>query len=61
MEKIIRITDAAERLGVSRSTLYKIVEQGHLPPPIKLIPGGRASGFFESQLSDYISKRKDNK
>ena len=48
-ERILRVRDLCERLGVSRTTLWRRVESGALPAPFKIGgPGTRAVGWFES-------------
>lgn len=56
MHKIIRIRDAAKTLGISRATLYRLVKCKALPEPVKITPNGRASGFFDFQIEQYISE-----
>lgn len=41
----------AERLGIGRSTLWKLVKLGKIPPPIK-IPGTRCSRWPESVIEE---------
>lgn len=36
---MLRISDAAQYLGLGRSTLYDMIAHGQLPPPIKLRSG----------------------
>ena len=43
---------AAERLDVSRSSLYSLVKKGELPPPAKL-PGLRRVAWRESVIEAY--------
>ena len=52
---ILRPSDAAKLLGVSRSSLYRFIKDGLLPKPIKV--GKRASGWKFSTLNDYIQAR----
>jgi predicted DNA-binding transcriptional regulator AlpA len=45
------------RLGLSRSSFYQAVKDGHLPKPVTIIPGGRASGFPEHEIDAIIEAR----
>lgn len=49
MNRIIRINEVKSKTGnKASSTLYGRVEDGTLPPPIKI--GPRASGWIESEI-----------
>ena len=52
--KILRRKQLEARLGLSRSTIYAKVAAGELPPPIRL-GNGRAVGWIESEISDYLA------
>lgn len=56
MSKILRIPQVCSRLGVSRSTIYLWIDKGILPPPFKINPYGRAVGYLESQIDEYVAK-----
>ncbi|WP_203563810.1 helix-turn-helix domain-containing protein [Deefgea sp. CFH1-16] len=58
MSRIIRFAEAAKIFGVSHSTLYRLRKADNFPPLIKVTPNGRASGFFEDQLEEYLLKIK---
>jgi prophage regulatory protein len=46
--RIIRKPEALSILAISKSTLHDRINEGLLPPPIKL--GGRAVGWFEYEI-----------
>jgi excisionase family DNA binding protein len=50
-EYLLTIDEAAERLRVHRSYIYKLINAGALPAPIKL---GRAVRFKASEFDDAI-------
>jgi excisionase family DNA binding protein len=50
-EHLLTIDDAARRLRVHRSYIYKLINAGALPAPIKL---GRAARFKASELNEAI-------
>lgn len=57
-EKILRASEVRAVLGgISNSTLYQWVKDGKLPPPMKIVPGGRASGWLESTIDKIIQQR----
>ena len=50
-EHLLTIDDAADRLRVHRSYIYRLINTGALPAPIKL---GRAARFKASELDEAI-------
>ncbi|RUR34096.1 AlpA family transcriptional regulator [Vreelandella andesensis] len=59
--KLIRIKDVMERTGLARSTIYKYINLGQFPQPIKL--GTRAVAWVESEIDTWINdsiKRRDD-
>ncbi|WP_413699255.1 helix-turn-helix transcriptional regulator [Psychromonas sp. KJ10-10] len=46
--QIIRAKEVHQILSIGRSSLYKRIEDGLLPPSVNL--GGRAVGFVESEI-----------
>lgn len=54
-ERILRCADVRSHVGLSRSQIYNLVSQGMFPKPIKL--GERASGWIESEVSEWIEQR----
>lgn len=53
---LIRRKDVETRTGLSRSTIYARIAAGTFPSPIDL-GGGRAVGWLESDIDDWIRKR----
>lgn len=51
MEKIYSIKESAAALGVSRRTIYHLIDAGSLPRPMQLSPG--RVGFLQSTLQAY--------
>lgn len=52
---VLRLSSVKKRTGLSRSTLYLRVAAGSFPKPINL--GGRAVGWIESEVADWIAAR----
>ena len=42
------------KVGFQPSTIYELIAKGKFPPPFKLIPGGRAAGWFESTIDEWL-------
>ncbi len=54
-QKILRVADAVQKTGLSRSTIYRLLEAEDFPEPIRL--SKRAIGWTEEQLNGWISSR----
>ena len=53
--RILRLRKLLARYDVSRSTIYKWMDEGTFPAPIKL--GPRAVGWLESELDSFDRER----
>jgi prophage regulatory protein len=58
-DRIIRVSELTNYVGLKRSTIYSLIGQGQFPAPIKIIPGGRASGWLLSDVEAWIDARKE--
>lgn len=54
---ILRISDVIERTKLGKSTIMRAVKEGRFPQPFKLFEGGRASGFYEEEVNEWIKSR----
>ena len=63
-QRIIRMQDLPAKVGFQRSTIYELIAKEKFPEPFKLIPGGRATGWLETTVDDWVENReqlsKDN-
>lgn len=57
--KIVRLRQATEKTGLSRSTIYDLISKGKFPKQIKLSP--RTMGFLESELDQWVADRAANR
>ncbi len=53
--RVVRLPDVLARVGLSRSTLWRLIKAGQFPKPIKL--GGRAVGWIEEEIDEWIASR----
>lgn len=53
--RILRLPEVERRTGLKRDTIYRRAKLGEFPKPIRI--GARASGWVESEVTDYIQKR----
>lgn len=51
---ILRRPDVEAVTGLSRSTIYKWMNEGSFPKPVKL--GPRAVGWREADINDWLNK-----
>jgi prophage regulatory protein len=54
-EKILRMPDTAAKVGLSKPSIYRLIQQNKFPRPIEL--GERARGWLESELDAWIAER----
>jgi len=57
MDRIIKQDELSDRMGVTRQTLYNWEKNGQMPKRFKLAKDGRAVGWLESEIEDWISER----
>ncbi|MBA3640499.1 MAG: AlpA family phage regulatory protein [Acidobacteria bacterium] len=50
--RILRLTAVLDRIGVSKSTLDRLISRGQFPPPIRLAP--RCIGWDEAQVDAWL-------
>jgi prophage regulatory protein len=55
MYKVEKITEVIKRVGIKRSSLYALINEGKFPAPIKL--GARSSGWISSEVDEFIESR----
>lgn len=46
-------------MGISPSTVHDLVARGNFIKPFTLIPGGRAVGWLEAEVDQWIFERKE--
>ena len=56
--RVLRMCGACGKVGLGRSSIYELIARGQFPPPFRLTPGGRAVGWFESDLDDWLRQRR---
>jgi prophage regulatory protein len=55
--RVLRMKDLPPKVGFQPSTLYELIANGKFPPSFKLVPGGRASGWLESTIDQWLQER----
>jgi prophage regulatory protein len=56
--RVIRHNQVCQKLGISSAKLFDMVAKGQFLKPFTLIPGGRAVGFLEHDVDQWILERK---
>lgn len=53
--RLLRLRHVMERTSLKRSTIYELVAQGRMPPPIAI--SDRAKGWIESEVEAFVRDR----
>ncbi len=59
MSKILKLPDVMERCALSRSSIYAYIQHNKFPKPVSL--GERAVGWLESEISNWIAERAEQR
>ena len=51
-DKIIRLPEVLEKVGLKKSAVYKLIKEGDFPKQVKL--GKHASGWIEADVQGWI-------
>ena len=57
--QVIRHTQVCKKIQVSSAKLFDMCAKGQFPKPFQLIPGGRAVGWLEEDINQWILERKE--
>ena len=52
--RVLRMKELTEKVGYKPSTIYDLISKGLFPAPMKLVPNGRAIGWFESTIDEWL-------
>ena len=55
---VLRMKDLPKKIGFQPSTIYELIAKGKFPAPFKLVQGGRAAGWLEATIDDWIAARE---
>lgn len=56
--RIVRHRDVRAKLSVSAATLFDLIARGEFPRPFTIVPGGRAVGWLEADIDEWIKVRR---
>ena len=54
-ENFLRMSDLTDKVGICRSQIYKLIQQGDFPMQIKL--GERISVWSESEVEEWMRRK----
>ena len=57
---VLRMKDLPKKIGFQPSTIYELIAKGKFPAPFKLVSGGRAAGWLETTIDDWIADREQH-
>ena len=57
--RIIRMREVCQKTGLSPSTIHEKSNRGLFPKNFKIIKGGRAAGWYEDVIDQYIKDRSE--
>ena len=52
---ILRLPEVSQATGLSRSTIYRLVQASNFPPPLKLTT--RTIGWYSTDIETWIAAR----
>lgn len=55
MKRIYRMKELCQTYGLSRSTIYRLIEAGRFPKPIKI--SAKAVGWISTDLDEWVASR----
>lgn len=57
VSKIFRLKELENRIGVKRSSIYKMMDEGLFPKPVRL--GRRAVGWREEDIEHWLMQMQE--
>jgi prophage regulatory protein len=55
--RVLRLHAVEDKVGLRRSQIFEKIATGEFPKPIKLSSSGRAIGWIEAELEQYLDAR----
>jgi prophage regulatory protein len=55
LRRILRLPQVVEATGETRSTIYKRIQEGEFPKPVRL--GAKSVGWVEDEIAEYNNAR----
>lgn len=58
--QILRHAEVRKRLKISSAKLFDMVAKRQFPKPFLIVPGGRAVGWLESTVDEWMFQRQQS-
>ena len=58
--RVLRMKELAHKISFQPSTIYGLIAEGKFPAPFKFVSGGRAAGWLETTIDDWIADREQH-
>ena len=58
--RALRMKELAHKISFQPSTIYGLIAEGKFPAPFKIVSGGRAAGWLETTIDDWIADREEH-
>lgn len=58
MVRIVRYSEVRRKLGISEAKLFNMIAKGEFPRPFAITPSGRAKGWIEATVDNWIEGRE---
>jgi prophage regulatory protein len=56
---IVRHKLVRQKLQISSAKLFDMIAKGIFPKPFRIVPGGRAVGWLESEIDSWILEQRE--
>lgn len=51
--RLIRMPEVVQRIGLSRPTVYRLIQRGEFPSPVRR---GRTSAWLSTEIDNYLAQ-----
>jgi prophage regulatory protein len=58
LTRVLRMKDLPQKIGLRPSTIYGLIAKGNFPKPFKFTAGGRAAGWLEQTVDEWLVTRE---
>lgn len=55
--RVIRMAGVIDLTSLKQARLHALIAQGLFPKPFKIVPGGRAAGWWEEEIHAWLEQR----
>jgi prophage regulatory protein len=57
LRRLLRLPAVEDVTGMKKTQIYDAIERGVFPKPVPILEGGRAVGWVEEEIIDFIEAR----